>query len=64
MVHHLKSCLEDAPRDHIILHHTMNDLNSNDTSEGMTDKILNLAASVKTDKNQMFISDLVLRNNI
>ena len=64
MVHHLKGCLEDTPPDHIILHHTTNDLKSNDTSEGMTDKILNLAVSVKTNEIQIFISGLVIRNNI
>ena len=51
MVHHLKSYLEEAPPDHIILHHTINDLKCNDTSEVMTDKILNSAVSVKTNEN-------------
>ena len=64
MVHNLKGSLEDGLPNHIILHHTMNDLKSNDASEGMTDKMLNLAASVKTNENQTFISGLAIRNNI
>ena len=58
MVHNLKGSLKDALPNHIILHHTMNDLKSNDASEGMTDKMLNLAALVKTNENQIFISGL------
>ena len=59
MIHHVKGCLEDTSPDFIILHHGTNDLNSNSTSEEIADKILNLAASVKTSKNQVFVSGLV-----
>ena len=63
MIHHLKSCLDDTVPDFIILHHVRNDLNSNSISEAIADKILNLAASIKIDKNQVFVSGLVIRKN-
>ena len=63
MIHHLKGCLDDTVPDFIILHHVRNDLNSNSTSEAIADKILNLAASIKIDKNQVFVSGLVIRKN-
>ena len=50
MIHHVKGCLEDTSPDFIILHHDTNDLNSNNTSKEIADKILNLAASIKTSK--------------
>ena len=51
MIHNVKGCLEDTSPDFIILHHGTNDLNSNSTSEEIANKILNLAASIKTSKN-------------
>ena len=63
MIHHVKGCLEDTSPDFIILHHGTNDLNSNSTSEEIADKILNLAASIKTSKNQVFVSGLVIRKD-
>ena len=56
MTHHVKGCLEDISPDFIILHHGTNDLNGNNTSEEIADKILNLAASIKTSKNKVFVS--------
>ena len=47
----------------IILHHGTNDLNGNSTSEEIADKILHLAASIKTSKNQVFVSSLVIRKD-
>ena len=63
MLHHIKGCLEDTYLDNTILHHRTNDLKSNSTTEKITDKILNLAASVKTNENEVFISALVVINN-
>ena len=63
MTHHVKGCLEDTSPDFIILHHGTNDLNGNNTSEEIADKILNLAASIKTSKNQVFVSGLVIRKD-
>ena len=63
MAHHFKGCLEDASPDFIILHHGTNDLNSNSTFGEIADKILNLAASSKTSKNQVFLSGLVIRQD-
>ena len=51
IIPHFKGCLEDTFPDLILLHHGMNYLNSNSTSEEIANKILNLAASVKTSKN-------------
>ena len=45
-----------------MIHHGTNDVKGNSTSEEITDKILNLAASVKTSKNQIFVSDVVIKN--
>ena len=63
MIHHVKGCLEDTSPDFIILHHGTNDLNSNSTSEEIADKILNLASSMKTSKNHVFLSGLVIRKD-
>ena len=63
MIYHVKGCLEDTSPDFIILHHGTNDLNGNSTSEEIADKILNLAASIKTSKNQVFVSGLVIRKD-
>ena len=63
MIHHVKGCLEDTFTDFIILHHGKNKLNSNSISEQIEDKILNLAASIKTSKNKVFVSGLVIRKD-
>ena len=63
MIHHVKGCLEDTSPDCIILHHGTNDLNSNSTSEEIADKILNLVASIKTSKTQVFVYGLVIRKD-
>ena len=48
---------------HKTLHHDANDLNDNSTSKEIAGKILNLAASIKTSENQVFISSLVFRKD-
>ena len=63
MVHDVKDSLEDTSPDFMIFHHCANDLNGNSTSEEIADKILNLAASIKTSKNQVFVSGLVIRKD-
>ena len=63
MFHHVKGCLEYTSPDFIILHHGTNDLNGNSTSEEIADKILNLATSIKTSKNQVFVSGLGIRKD-
>ena len=63
MVNHVKGCLEDTSPDFIILHHGTNDLNGSRTSEEIADKILNLAVSIRTSKNQVFVSGLVTRKD-
>ena len=50
MLNHVKGCLEEISLDHI-LHHDKNDLKSNNNPKEITNKILNLAASVKTNEN-------------
>ena len=49
--------------DFIVLDQGTNDLISNSTSEGIVDKILNLATSIKTSKNQIFVSGLAIRKD-
>lgn len=44
------------------LHLETNGLKGNDAPEEIADQILNLAASVKVNQNQVFISGLVVRN--
>ena len=64
IIHHVKGCLEDTTPDFIILHYGANNLKGNSTSkasEGITNKILNLAASVKTSKNQIFVSGVAIK---
>ena len=47
----------------MILHHDTNDLNGNTTSEEIANKILNLPASIKTSKNQVFVFGLVIKKD-
>ena len=63
MIHHVKDFLEDTSPSFIILHHGTNDWNSDSTSDEIADKILNLATSIKTSKNQVFVSGLVIRKD-
>lgn len=49
--------------DFIVLDQGTDDLISNSTSEGIVDKILNLATSIKTSKNQIFVSGLAIRKD-
>ena len=63
MVHDVKDSLEDTSPDFMIFHHCANDLNGNSTSEEIADKILNLAASIKSSKNQVFVSGLVIEKD-
>ena len=63
MIRHVKGCLEDTFPDFITLHNGTNDLNGNSKSEEIPDKILNLAVSIKTDKNQVFVCGLVIRKD-
>ena len=63
MIHHVKGCLSNTSPDFIILHRGTNNLNGNSTSEEIAGKILNLAASIKTSKYQVFVSGLVIRKN-
>ena len=64
-IHHVNGCLEDTSPVFIILYHGTNNLNGNfnSTSEKIADKILNLATSNKTSKNQVFLSGLVIRKD-
>ena len=63
MIPHVKGCLKDTSPDFIILHHGMNDLNGNSTSEEIADKVLNLVASIKTSKNLIFVFGLAIRKD-
>ena len=63
MIPHVKGCLEDTSPNFIILHHGMNYLNGNSTSEEIADKILNLVASIKTSKNLIFVFGLAIRKD-
>ena len=63
MIHQVKGCLEDTSSDFIILHHFTNDLNGNSTSEEIADEILNLPATVKTSKNQVFVPGLIKKKD-
>ena len=63
MVHDVKGSLEDTSPDFMIFNHCANDLNGNSTSEEIADKILNLPASVKSSKNQVFVFGLVIKKD-
>ena len=63
MLHHGKGCLKHTFPDFIILNDGTNDLNGNSASQGVADKILNLATLIKTSKNQVFVSSLVIRKD-
>ena len=64
MLHHAKGYLELTSYDHIILHHGIYDLRSNNISQEITNKILNLGTLRKTNENQVFISGLVVNDKL
>ena len=59
MVHYVKRCLPNT----VILHHGTNDLKSGNTSEKIATDIVNLALTIQNEKNKVFISGLIIRNN-
>ena len=63
MVHHVKGCLEGISPDTVILHHRTNDLKSGNTSEKIAADIVNLALTIQSEKNKVFISGLTIRND-
>ena len=63
MLHHGKGCLKHTFPDFIILNDGTNDLNGNSASQGVAEKILNLATLIKTSKNQVFVSNVVIRKD-
>ena len=55
MIHHVKGCLQDtSPPNSIILHHGTNNLKSKGPPEQITDNIIYLGTSVKSDENCVF----------
>ena len=60
---HVKPTVRDFDRDHIILHCETNDLNSDRTSSQFAREIIDLAISLKSDKNKILISLLTPRSD-
>ena len=63
MTHHVKGCLGDISPDIAILHHGTNHLKSDNTSEKTAADIVNLALTIQSEKNKVFISGLTIRND-
>ena len=55
MHHHAKPTVRNFDSDHIILHCGTNDLNSDKTSSQIAREIIDLALSLKSDKNKISI---------
>ena len=60
---HVKPIVRDFDPDHIILHCGTNDLNSDRTSSQIAREIIDLAISLKSDKNKISISLLTPRSD-
>ena len=60
---HAKPTVEDFNPQHIILNFGTNDLNSDRTSSQITRETIDLAPSLKSDKNKISISVLTLRRD-
>ena len=60
---HVKPTVQDFDPDHIILHCGTNDLNSDRTSSQIAREIIDLAISLKPDKNKISISPLTPRSD-
>ena len=63
ILHHGRGCLKHTFPDFIILKDGTNDLNGNSASQGVAEKILSLATLIKTSKNQVFVSNVVIRKD-
>ena len=62
-VHHVEGCLEDISPVTVILHHGTIDLKSGNTSENIATYIVKLALTIQSEKNKVFISGLIMRND-
>ena len=62
MESYIELTLERAPSN-VILHRGTNDLKTSTGPEQIAENIINLAKSMKTDKNNVLISELTPRNN-
>ena len=63
MHEHAKPTVLDFDQDHIILYCGTNDLNSDRTSNQIVREIIDLALSLKSDKNKISISLLTPRTD-
>ena len=63
MKHHVKGCLEDNSPDPIILHVGTNNLKNNESVEEIANHIMDVAMSIRNEKNNVFVSGLTVRND-
>ena len=63
MVYHVKWYLKDVSLDTVILHHETNDLKSGNASKRIATDRFNLALTIQSEKNKVFILGLTIRND-
>ena len=60
--HYVKRCLEDNSADSIILHVGTNNLKNKESEEDITNDMIDLATSIRNEKNNVFVSGLYHQN--
>ena len=63
MVHHVRGCLTDLTPDRVILHCGTNSLKEEKNLEIIADDIINLAVSIKSEVEEVYVSELTIRND-
>ena len=63
MKHHVKRCSEDNFPDSIIFHVGTNNLKNKESVEDIVNDILDVAISIRNEKNNVFVSGLTARND-
>ena len=63
MKHHVKECLEDNSHNSIILHVGTNNLKNKESVEDIANDIMDVAISIRNEKNNVFVSGLTVRND-
>ena len=61
--HDVKGCLEDISPDNVILHYGTNDLKAGNASVKISIDIVNLALTIRSEKNKVLISGLIIKND-
>ena len=59
MKHRVKGCLEESTSDSVIMHVGTNNVKNNESIEDIANDIMDVAISIRNEKNNVFVSGLL-----